>query len=304
VALIQAIAVAEHLSFRHAAVALGVSQSSVSQRIGQLETELGVLLFERRHRGVAVTAAGERFLEQVACGMGHLDHAVKAAGMLADDGSCGFRIGLGGILIPPALAECLGRFRCAFPGIVLAITDGQSGEMLRRVRDRKIDIAFVARHGEVPDCHWRPLWRERPVVALPAHHVLADKRELDWPDMGSQTMLVRHHGVEALLMNQVLHRFRRQIRQPSIHRLDVGRDTLMRLVVEGCGLALTSESATTITIPGITFRDIGTDQDAIAVIAVWSPFNRSAPLRHFLDLLPRNVQAERHDFRHSAGEPM
>jgi DNA-binding transcriptional LysR family regulator len=34
---------------------LGVSQSSVSTRIKQLEQELGILLFERRHRGVRLT---------------------------------------------------------------------------------------------------------------------------------------------------------------------------------------------------------------------------------------------------------
>ena len=44
--LIQALSVAEHLNFRHAAAALGVSQSSVSTRIKQLEQDLGILLFE------------------------------------------------------------------------------------------------------------------------------------------------------------------------------------------------------------------------------------------------------------------
>ena len=49
-ALIQMLAVAEHLNFRHAANALAVSQSSVSTRIKMLE--LGILLFVRRPRGV------------------------------------------------------------------------------------------------------------------------------------------------------------------------------------------------------------------------------------------------------------
>ena len=48
VSLLHALAVAEHLNFRHAASAMGVSQSSVSTRIKQLEQDLGVLLFERR----------------------------------------------------------------------------------------------------------------------------------------------------------------------------------------------------------------------------------------------------------------
>lgn len=46
------LAVAEHLNFRHAVSVLGVSLSSVSARVKTLEENLGVLLFERRARGL------------------------------------------------------------------------------------------------------------------------------------------------------------------------------------------------------------------------------------------------------------
>ncbi|MGX2713947.1 helix-turn-helix domain-containing protein [Acinetobacter baumannii] len=54
ISLVQFIAVAEHLNFRHAAKALGISQSSVSARVKALEDNLGVLLFERHARGVRI----------------------------------------------------------------------------------------------------------------------------------------------------------------------------------------------------------------------------------------------------------
>jgi len=47
IALIQAVTVGEHLNFRHAAAALGISQSSVSERVRALEEALEVRLFER-----------------------------------------------------------------------------------------------------------------------------------------------------------------------------------------------------------------------------------------------------------------
>ncbi|MBS1081241.1 LysR family transcriptional regulator [Gluconobacter kondonii] len=50
--VIQTLMVAEYLNFRHAANALGVTQSSVRTRIKVLEERLGIALFERRHRGV------------------------------------------------------------------------------------------------------------------------------------------------------------------------------------------------------------------------------------------------------------
>ncbi|WP_327082980.1 helix-turn-helix domain-containing protein [Pontibaca methylaminivorans] len=65
VSLIQTLAVAEYLNFRHAANALGVAQSSVSARVKALEEDLGILLFERHARGVRLTEAGCQFVERI-----------------------------------------------------------------------------------------------------------------------------------------------------------------------------------------------------------------------------------------------
>ncbi|WP_250189900.1 helix-turn-helix domain-containing protein, partial [Escherichia coli] len=66
ISLVQFIAVAEHLNFRHAAKALGISQSSVSARVKALEDNLGVLLFERHARGVRLTDAGRGTVAKLA----------------------------------------------------------------------------------------------------------------------------------------------------------------------------------------------------------------------------------------------
>jgi len=83
ISLIQTLAAAEYLNFRHAANSLGVSQSSVSARIKTLEDDLGILLFERHARGVRLTEAGQHFLEGVAAGIDRIEHAVTTAGAFA-----------------------------------------------------------------------------------------------------------------------------------------------------------------------------------------------------------------------------
>src|SRR4029434_5318748 len=76
-------AAGRHLSFPDAAVELCVTTSAVSRQIRALETELGRPLFERRPRGLALTATGAAYLAQVADALRRLDQAsavVRGAG--------------------------------------------------------------------------------------------------------------------------------------------------------------------------------------------------------------------------------
>lgn len=115
--LIQTLAVAEHLNFRHAASAFGVSQSSVSARVKTLEHDLGIFLFEHHARGVRLTEAGRHFVERVAAGVDQLDHAVKTAGMAAQ-GRCGrLSIGVHALIPRSFLAELIGQYRENHPCI-------------------------------------------------------------------------------------------------------------------------------------------------------------------------------------------
>ncbi|HEX4614445.1 MAG TPA: LysR family transcriptional regulator, partial [Stellaceae bacterium] len=59
------VAVADHLSFRAAALRLGVTPSALSHTMRQLEERLGVRLLHRTTRSVSVTDAGHRLLERL-----------------------------------------------------------------------------------------------------------------------------------------------------------------------------------------------------------------------------------------------
>ncbi|MBC7705323.1 MAG: LysR family transcriptional regulator [Rhodoferax sp.] len=64
-------------SFTRAADELGISQPAVSHAMRALESELGVALFERRHKGVEMTDAGRHLLEQLTQGLTLIDQALR-----------------------------------------------------------------------------------------------------------------------------------------------------------------------------------------------------------------------------------
>lgn len=70
-------AAARHLSFTRAAAELNVTQPAVSQAVKRIESALGMQLFQREHRALALTEAGERFYDDVSYGLIHIRRSVE-----------------------------------------------------------------------------------------------------------------------------------------------------------------------------------------------------------------------------------
>ena len=78
------VAVAEHASFTKAAAQVGIALPTMSQTIRLLEERLGVRLFNRTTRSVALTEAGERLLAEVEPILAGIDHAVESVNAFRD----------------------------------------------------------------------------------------------------------------------------------------------------------------------------------------------------------------------------
>ncbi|WP_018390164.1 LysR family transcriptional regulator [Ancylobacter sp. FA202] len=282
--LVQALAVAEYLNFRHAANFLGVSQSSVSTRIKALEEDLGILLFERRHRGVRLTEAGRCFVKEVSAGIEHLDLAVKTAGAIATGTAGHLHIGLHSSIAAGFLGDLRRRYRQDYPNIELVIAEGRPAETIRQVREGTLDIAFVIGAVDSPDCHSRQIWTEAFVIALPMGHPLTMAGGFSWSDLVAEVFLVLKGGAGLQLHDHIVRRITERERAPSIRRFDVGRDTLMHMVADGEGITLMTEAATCVPFPGVVFLPIADETERARFSAVWSPQNRSPALKNLLDL--------------------
>lgn len=114
--------VAEKKSFRHAAEKLGISSSALSKSIRLLEQRLGVQLFTRTTRTVALTRAGEQLFQTAKNSFSQLNNGLE---MLADyrhTPSGLVRINAGLFVIDRILLPKLAHFKQQYPNVVLELT--------------------------------------------------------------------------------------------------------------------------------------------------------------------------------------
>ena len=136
------VAVAEHGSFRGASVAMHVAQSAISRQIQALEAEFGVILFERRPRGVVLTASGEIVLRYVRNEVHRFDRVKSEIDALQ-----GLRRGHVSIasvetLVPQILPRAIDRFRLRHPGVTFNVAIEGTDRVVASVREARADIGL------------------------------------------------------------------------------------------------------------------------------------------------------------------
>lgn len=280
VALVQTLAVAEYLSFHRAALALGTSQSSVSARIKALEADLGIILFDRNTRGVRLTDAGRRFIDQVEDAIGILDHAIKTAGMQARGEEGELYVGVHALIAGTFLDRLLEKFHAEYPKIRLHIAEATAREAQVMVRDGRLDVAFMAGAHEIPDLNSRVIWNDHLTVALSPTHPLAEQEDVDWTQLASETFLVRYRGTGPQVHDLIVLRSAGRWPVPTVLRHDVGHEALLSMIAAGHGISFFARENQAGTTANVTFLPIRDEPERIPFSAVWRPGNGNPALRN------------------------
>ena len=156
-------AVARHGSVSAAAVELHTVQSNVTNRLKQLECDLGVPLFIRHSRGVSLTGAGTRLLAY-AQRLNALVHEAEAAVRDHDTMHGSLRIGSMETTAAVRLPPFLGRFHQVHPEVQLELRTAPTAELLEQVLAQQLDGAFVAGPIDHPELSCATVFREELVL--------------------------------------------------------------------------------------------------------------------------------------------
>ncbi|WP_084352604.1 LysR family transcriptional regulator [Millisia brevis] len=238
------VAVADELNFTRAAGRVVAVQSTVSAGVSALEHELGVTLFERTTRRVALTAAGEELLPVARRMLAEADR-MRDIGRLTRAGLRG-RIRVGVITsIPFDVPGLLGRFHHNHPLVELGLSMSPRGSagLIDDVRRGRVDVAWVGgAPQELVGVEATRLIAERYVVLVPSSHplaavghpleaaALADEPQIDMPRGFANREQVDRHYAELGMARRVV------VEIPDLAQIP-------SYVAAGLGIAITQASA-------------------------------------------------------------
>ncbi len=186
--LVQAIAEAGGVT--RAGRILHLSQSAVSHQLKDLETRLGLSLFDRRGRGVQMTRAGKRLLDlsrEVLEPIARAEHELRS-GLGAT--SRNLRISTECQTAYYWLPQVLGAFSAEHPDVVLRIVPEATEDPLRALADGELDLVFGFIPPKQRQFAFTPLFDDELVAVLPPMHPLARRPFIDGSDLVNETLFL------------------------------------------------------------------------------------------------------------------
>lgn len=292
VSLRYALRALEFQSFRTAAQSLGVGQSALSRRVRSLEDEIGVSLFERHHGGVRATVAGREFLTRVSSALDDLDYAVGRANSAGRAETGSLRVGFDHSLVSGRLREIILDYRSQWPNVLLEFLEVGSDAQMAALRERQLDVGFVAGTGHGVGLEHESVWTERGMVVLPERHALAVCDEIAMADLRGEMFAMRASNGGSSAVEWLVERGGADARSGAVATYAISRESLLVLVGSGFGVTIVAESAVNIGIPGVVFRPIKEPGIIIPFRMVWFAGNDNPALRRFLSHVRAHIANE------------
>jgi DNA-binding transcriptional LysR family regulator len=290
----QFVAVAEDGHITRAAERLGMQQPPLSQRIKAIETELDVQLFRRKARGVELTEAGRVFLDRARAVIAQYDGAFVATRSAARGEQGHLCIGM----MPtapfhPFVPFVIRAFRAAFPLVSLTLDECLRKEALERLRDDRIDVAFMrANLDESENLLVNPLLIEPMVVALPSNHPMARRKCGSAPivlkDLADETFIIYARQLGPAFYEATMAACLKAGFSPRLGQEAPRITSALSLVAVGLGITLVPACMKRMRMDGIAYRQLQGASQPKAVLNLASRRGDPSPVvRNFVNLVRR-----------------
>ena len=284
------VAVAREKHFGRAAEACFVSQPTLSVSVKKLESELGVLLFERGGTEIALTPIGEEIVQQAQRVPDEASRMKELADQGRDPLRGALRVGviytIGPYLLPRLIKAMIDRY----PSMPMILQENFTVRLLEMMRTGDLDVAVLAEPFDDTGLNAQPLYDEDFLVAVPRKHAWASRTSISSVDLKQETMLLL--GVGHCFRDNVLEvcpeAARFAANSAGIQKTVEGSslETIRHMVAEGLGVTVLPKMSVVEEDPLLTFIPFEAPIPNRRVVLAWrKSFTRDKAIAALRDVI-------------------
>lgn len=291
------VAVADTLGFHRAAARCHVSQPTLSAQVQQLESVLGVRLFERDRRRVLVTAAGVDMVARARRVLVEVEDLIAAATRLHEPFAGTLRIGVIPTVAPYLLPEIMPKVGAKYPRLSLVFREEKTADIVRDLAEGTLDAGLLALEADIGGCAHAELASDSFVAAMPKGHPLARKRRLELSDLEGENVLLLDEG--HCLRDQALTLCTKaRAKETSFRATSLA--TLAQMVSSGAGITLLPSLAVPVENRRgqLEIRPFATPAPDRTIALVWRP---SSPFAAAFEGLAKTLRGAVRQVRSATG---
>ena len=277
------VVLADELHFGRAAQRLAMTQPPLSFNIKQLETSLGVTLFDRSSKGVKLTPAGDSFRESALRLLAEADQARTLARQVAAGTTSKVRVGFVGSMLFRGLPERLKDFQRTHPEVQIQLTELNSAEQLDAIARGQLDVGFV-HTSRILHGMKRFMYMSEPFVCcLPQGHPAAGLPQIDLRQLNGEAFILFSRGASPDYFERILALCAEQGLQPLVKHEVRHWLSVVSLVAKGMGIAVVPDALRGAGIANVAFVPIGDSKFRSEVHCVWSERRMPTAFAELLD---------------------
>ncbi|MCA8000914.1 LysR family transcriptional regulator [Burkholderia metallica] len=283
------VAVAEERHFGRAAVRLSITQPPLSQAIRSLERELGVVLFARTNRTVALTPVGEALLPEVRKLLAEAEALPRLAQSLARGETGKLSFAFVSIADYGLLPSLLREFGARYPLVRLQLTEATSDVQIDALAAGHIDAGLII--PPVPpryaaELSYLPVVSEPLVLAIPAAASnAAEDVPIHLPDVAALPLVIFPRRVAPAFYDTIMECYSSAGVVPRIGQEAIQMQTIVSLVSAGMGVAVVPQSLRNLRRTGVVYRPLAHGPSTVETGLVWRKDDIGHVLASFINIV-------------------
>jgi len=279
------LALAKDLHFRKAAERLYISQPGLSRQIKQMETDLGISLFERHNRKVELTKAGLYLQKELTNTFNRLDDIITQAKLLHDGMDGNLKLGYVGSAMQKVIPELLLKYKNKHPHVLFSLNEMDNNKQIQALLNQEIDVGFVRMERVPRGINIQSVFEDTFSLVLPKDHPLEESNFKDLIQLKDESFILFDSSYSESYHEKVMQIFDYSQFAPLITHYTVNASSIFRLVENKFGVAIVPTSLKLGYDMGIKFIELNKIPQRTTLRMVWNNMNTNPILDNLINTL-------------------